>query len=123
VNDTFTDVACVDWLADALLALAEKPPFDFKWYDTSGELRVWMPAVRTERLVKLALDQIRQASATTPAVLTRQLEIFRRIASRMPEPARRALAEQADAIRDTAGLIRQDRRDLDAAYDNAQALL
>jgi uncharacterized membrane protein len=124
VNDTFTGVACVDWLADALLALAEKPPLDGKWYDASGELRVWMPAVRTERLVKLAFDQIRQASATTPAVLIRQLEIIRRIAPRIPEPARRALAEQADAIRDTAtGLVRQDRRDLDAAYEKAQAVL
>jgi uncharacterized membrane protein len=26
VNDTYTGVACVDWLADALLALAERPP-------------------------------------------------------------------------------------------------
>ena len=26
VNDTFTGVACVDWLADALLTLAERPP-------------------------------------------------------------------------------------------------
>jgi uncharacterized membrane protein len=124
VNDTFTGVACVDWLADALLALAEKPPLDGKWYDTAGELRVWMPALRTERLVKLAFDQIRQASSTNPAVLIRQLEIIRRIAPRMPEPARRALAEQANAIRDTAtGLVRQDRRDLDAAYERAQAVL
>ena len=28
VNDTFTGVACVDWLADALLTLADKPPLD-----------------------------------------------------------------------------------------------
>src|SRR5260370_5881728 len=26
VNDTFTAVACVDWLADALITLAERPP-------------------------------------------------------------------------------------------------
>ena len=102
VNDTFTGVACVDWLADALLALAENPPLEGNWYDTGGELRVWIPAVRIERLVKLAFDQIRQASATTPAVLIRQLDVIRRLAPRMPEAARRALADQADAIRDTA---------------------
>jgi uncharacterized membrane protein len=28
VNDTFTGVACVDWLADALLTLAERPPLE-----------------------------------------------------------------------------------------------
>src|SRR5262249_41209222 len=33
VNDTFTGVACVDWLADALLALNEKPPLEGNWYD------------------------------------------------------------------------------------------
>jgi uncharacterized membrane protein len=86
VNDTFTGVACVDWLADALLLLAEKPPIEGNWYDTTGELRVWIPAVRIERLVKLAFDQIRQASATTPAVLIRQLEVIRRIG---PRDARR----------------------------------
>lgn len=69
VNDTFTGVACVDGLADALLALSEQPPLDGNWYDDRGALRVWMPAVRLERLVKLAFDQIRQASASTAAVL------------------------------------------------------
>ena len=124
VNDTFTGVACVDWLADALLVLAEKPPLEGNWYDTTGELRVWIPAMRIERLVKHAFDQIRQASATTPAVLIRQLDVIRRLVPRMSESARRALAEQADAIRDTAtGLVALDRRDLDAAYSRARAAL
>jgi uncharacterized membrane protein len=124
VNDTFTGVACVDWLADALLALGEKPPLAGNWYDAAGELRVWIPAVRIERLVKLAFDQIRQASASTPAVLIRQLDVIRRLAPRMSEPARRALGEQADAIRDMASaLVALDRRDLDAAYERARTTL
>jgi uncharacterized membrane protein len=124
VNDTFTGVACVDWLADALLALAEKPPLEGNWYDLSGELRVWIPPVRIERLVKLAFDQIRQASATTPAVLIRQLDVIRRLTPRMSDPARRALADQADAIRDTAtGLVPLDRQDLNAAYERARSAL
>jgi uncharacterized membrane protein len=123
VNDTFTGVACVDWLADALLTLAEKPPLDGNWYDAAGELRVSTPAVRVERLVKLAFDQIRQASTATPAVLIRQLDVIRRLGPRMSEPARRALAEQAEAIRDTAvGLVPLDRRDLDAAYERARVV-
>jgi uncharacterized membrane protein len=124
VNDTFTGVACVDWLAEALLMLAEKPPLEGNWYDAKGELRVWTPAVRIERLIKLAFDQIRQASATTPAVLIRQLDMIRRLGPRMTEVARRALAEQLDAIRDTgAGLTPLDRRDLDAAYERARGAL
>jgi Predicted membrane protein (DUF2254) len=88
VNDTFTGVACVDWLAEALLTLAERPPLEGNWYDTGGRLRVWMPPVRLERLAKFAFDQIRQASATTPAVLIRQLDAIRRLAPRLPDGCR-----------------------------------
>lgn len=124
VNDTFTGVACVDWLADALLVLAEQPPLEGNWYDAGGELRLWQPAVRIERLVKLAFDQIRQASATTPAVLIRQLDAIRRLAPRLPPSARSTLSDQAEAIRDTAaGLVPLDRRDLDAAYKRARDVL
>jgi uncharacterized membrane protein len=124
VNDTFTGVACVDWLADALLVLAETPPIGGNWYDTTGELRVWIPAVRIERLVKLAFDQIRQASATTPAVLIRQLDVIRRVGPRMPVATRGAFAEQVEAIRDTAtALVPLDRRDLEAAYVRTRAAL
>jgi uncharacterized membrane protein len=122
VNDTFTGVASVDWLGDALLALAEQPPLEGNWYDLSGELRVWVPAVRIERLVKIAFDQIRQASTTTPAVLIRQVDIARRIAPRVPEPARRALADQVDAIHAVLpNLAEIDRRDLEAACTRARA--
>jgi len=60
VNDTFTGVACVEWLADALLTLAERPPLEGNWYDGGSRLRIWMPPVQLERLAKLAFDQIRQ---------------------------------------------------------------
>jgi uncharacterized membrane protein len=124
VNDTFTGVACVDWLADALLTLAERPPLEGNWFDTDSRLRVWMPPVRLERLAKLAFDQIRQASSTTPAVLIRQLEVICRLAPRLPIVCRRALSDQADAILETASaLVALDRRDLDAAWHRAHASL
>jgi uncharacterized membrane protein len=124
VNDTFTGVACVDWLADALLVLAERPLIEGNWYDAASELRVWLPAVRLERLVKLAFDQIRQASATTPAVLIRQLDVIRRLGPRMPDAARRALVDQTEAIRDTAtGLVALDSRDVEVAYERARTAL
>jgi uncharacterized membrane protein len=124
VNDTFTGVACVDWLADALLTLAERPPLEGNWYDTGSTLRVWMPQVRLERLVKLAFDQIRQASTMTPAVLIRQLEAIRRLAPRLPDACCQALAEQTDAIRESgAALVALDRRDLDEAWRRAHTAL
>jgi uncharacterized membrane protein len=124
VNDTFTGMACVDWIGDALLVLADEPPLEGNWYDTSGTLRVWMPTVRLERLVKLAFDQIRQAAVGTPAVLIRQLDLIRRLAPRMSGAARAALSEQADAISLLgAGFLDLDRRDLDAAYNRARTAL
>jgi uncharacterized membrane protein len=124
VNDTFTGVACVDWLADALLTLAERPPLEGNWYDSESRLRVWMPPVRLERLAKLAFDQIRQASATTPAVLIRQLEAIRRLAPRLPDSCHQVLSDQADAILETASaLVALDRRDLDAAWQRAHTVL
>jgi uncharacterized membrane protein len=124
INDTFTGVACVDWLADALLVMGEKPPLEGNWYDANGKLRVWMPALKLERLVKLAFDQIRQAAATTPAVLIRQLDVIRRLAPRMPEAGKRALADQADAIREIAhGLVALDHADLERTYELARAAI
>jgi uncharacterized membrane protein len=124
VNDTFTGVACVDWLADALLTLAEQPPLEGNWYDTASILRVWMPPVRLERLVKLAFDQIRQASTTTPAVLIRQLDAIRRLAPRLPDACRQVLSEEADSVRESgAALVTLDRRDLDAAWQRARTAL
>jgi uncharacterized membrane protein len=83
-----------------------------------------MPPVRLERLAKLAFDQIRQASSTTPAVSIRQLEAIRRLAPRLPDACRQALSDQADAILETASaLVALDRRDLDAAWHQAHAAL
>ena len=80
--------------------------------------------MRLERLVKLAFDQIRQASATTPAVLIRQLDAIRRLATRLPDACRQVLSEQADAIRESAtALVALDRRDLDAAWHRARTAL
>jgi uncharacterized membrane protein len=124
VNDTFTGVACVDWLADALLTLAERPPLKGNWYDTRGRLRIWMPAVRLERLAKFAFDQIRQASTTTPAVLIRQLDSIRRIAPRLPHHCRQTLSNQADAILESAkSLVVLDQRDLEMAWQRAHSVL
>jgi uncharacterized membrane protein len=122
VNDTFTGVACVDWLGDVLLSLAEKPPLEGNWYDLSGQLRVWMPAIRLDRLVKLAFDLIRQSSVQNPAVLIRQLDTIRRIAPRMTQPARQMLAEQVKAIRDAekSGMVALDRSDIERAVQRAR---
>lgn len=119
VNDSFTGVACVDWAGDALLVLADSPPSDTCWHDATGKIRLHVRALKLERLVKMAFDQLRQAGVDNPAVLVRMLDTIRRIAPRMPDAARRALLDQADAIREVteAGkLAKLDRADVEAAW-------
>ncbi len=120
VNDTFTGVACVDWLGDALLVVADGPRFDGCSYDAAGKLRVRVHPQRLERLVRMAFDQIRQAASDNPAVLIRILDTIRRIAPRMPgDEPRKALLEEVDAVREV-GLkeikASVDRDDLNEAW-------
>ncbi len=125
VNDTFTGVACVDWAADALLIAAEVSLSDGHWYDRAGKMRLRVPPLRLDRLVKMAFDQIRQAGADNPAVLIRILDSIRRINPRMQtEGARRALMAQADAVREAASmkvLVKLDQDDVEAAWRRARA--
>ena len=123
VNDTFTGVACVDWVGDALLVAAEAPSEESCWNDAAGKLRLRVRSVKLERLVRLGFDQIRQAGADNPAVLIRMLDTIGRIAPAMPsEAAREALHAEADAIRETAEAkvaIQLDRRDVESAWRRA----
>jgi uncharacterized membrane protein len=127
VNDTFTGVACVDWLGDALLAIAEAPAHDGCWFDRAGKLRLRVRPLRVERVLRIAFDQIRQAAADNPAVLIRMLDVIRRVAPKMPtDAARETLREEADAIREAAAakvLIQLDRKDVEAAWQKASGAL
>ncbi len=123
VNDTFTGVACVDWIGDALLIVADAARPDGCWYDAAGELRLHVRPLRVERLARMAFDQIRQASADNPAVLIRILDTMRRIAPRMHEVERHVLRAHADAIREAAAakvVVTLDRDDVEAAWQRAR---
>jgi uncharacterized membrane protein len=124
VNDTFTGVACVDWVADAVLIVADGSLSDGCWYDQKGRMRLRVPPLRLERLVKAAFDQIRQAAADNPAVLIRILDAIRRITPRIrTAAARQALIAQADAVQEAASLkvlAKLDRDDVEAAWRRAR---
>jgi uncharacterized membrane protein len=123
VNDTFTGVACVDWIGDALLVAAEAPPWDGRILDDNGKVRVRIRPVKLARLVRLSFDQIRQAAGDNPAVLVRMLDTIRRVGTQIEdEAARDALKEEAAAIRETASTkipIKLDRDDVESAWQKA----
>jgi uncharacterized membrane protein len=124
VNDTFTGVACVDWIGDALLAIAERQGWNGVLFDGEGRARVHVRPVRLDRLVRLAFDQVRQAAADNPAVLIRILEMIRRLTPKAGS-AREALLLEADAVRETAKgkvTVALDLQDIDAAWERAKAV-
>jgi uncharacterized membrane protein len=127
VNDTFTGMACVDWLGQTLMILADAPQEGGCWYDSDGHLRVRQRELRLVRLVKQAFDQVRQAGADNPAILIRMLNTIGRIAPRFQNAEdRAALMEQAAAIWETAtsrGLIKMDRDDIEAAWQQTRDVL
>jgi len=127
INDTFTGVASVDLLGEALTLLAAAPQCSGHWFDANGDLRLRIRPLLIPRLVKQAFDQIRQAAADNPAVLIRLLRTIARLAPKLPgEASQRALLEQATAVWDTANsrtLVQMDLHDIEAAWQNITANL
>jgi uncharacterized membrane protein len=127
VNDTFTALNCIDWLGDCLCRAAGDPLPDGIYRDGSGAIRLIDPAITFERLVKASFDKIRQAGRGMPAVLIRQLENLLKVAMALgPEADRGSIVRHADMIlRSSEESVpeREDRRDVQVAYDNVMAEL
>jgi uncharacterized membrane protein len=127
VNDTFTGVASVDLLGEALTILAGTRSIGGDWYDSDGELRLQVRPLVLPRLIKQSFDQIRQAAADNPAVLIRLLSTIGRLSSKMKDAEDRdALLKQATAVWETAAsrpLVTMDREDIEAAWRKANETL
>jgi uncharacterized membrane protein len=127
INDTFTGVASVDLLGEALTILAEAPQSSGRWFDTNGKLRLQVRPLLLPRLVKQAFDQIRQAAADNPAVLIRLLSTIGRLAPKLQgADGRNALVEEAAAVWETSNtkpLVKMDREDIEAAWQKTRTAL
>jgi uncharacterized membrane protein len=127
INDTFTGIASVDLLGEALTILAEAPQCNGRWFDADGKLRLQVRPLLLPRLVKQAFDQIRQAAADNPAVLIRLLSTIGRLAPKLQTAQDRgALVEQTAAVWETANtrpLVKMDREDIEAAWQKTRGEL
>jgi len=74
VNDTFTALACIDWLGDGLCKIAVGWAPRQVHRDAAGHVRVIAVTVTFRRLLERAHDKIRQAGRGMPAVMIRQLD-------------------------------------------------
>jgi uncharacterized membrane protein len=121
VNDTFTALACIDWLGDGLGKIAARWRPITVHRDAAGHLRVITVPVSFRRLVERAHDKIRQASRGMPAVMIRQLEGLTKVM------ARTTSAEQRELLLEQAAMIlrvseesvpeKADRADVRRRYD------
>jgi len=91
VNDTFTALACIDWLGDGLGKVVERPRPASVHRDPTGHVRVITVAVSFRRLVERAHEKIRQASRGMPAVMIRQLDSLSKIMARTGTAEQREL--------------------------------
>ncbi|MEO8603141.1 MAG: DUF2254 domain-containing protein [bacterium] len=82
INDPFTAMACVDWLADGLCRLAEGDMPAPERYDDKGAVRLIVDAVTFPGIADAAFNQIRQYARGSAAVTIRLLEALRVIATR-----------------------------------------
>src|ERR1700727_1949238 len=99
VNDTFTGMTCVDWIADGLCRISRSWRPQQVRRDTRGEIRVIAYQPNFDRLVQRAFDTIRQAAAGMPAIMIRQLDALAKIIEQTPDRTYQTpLLRQAEAI-------------------------
>ncbi|MDQ4504617.1 DUF2254 domain-containing protein [Sinomonas sp. ASV322] len=99
VNDTFTALTCIDWLADGLCMISERELPDGLHRDRAGAIRVIELAPSYERMVNRAYDKVRQSGVGMTAVSMRLLEgLARAVAYAQDDTQRAILHRQADMI-------------------------
>ncbi len=101
VNDTFTALACVDWLGNTLCKLARVWSPALVYRDRAGAIRVICEQVSYENLVLRSFAKIRQASRGMPALLMRQLEALKAIMEQVTD------VDQARVLMDQAAMIQR----------------
>lgn len=99
VNDTFTGMTCVDWLADCLCKIARVWAPSQVHRDRNGRIRVISDQVSFERLVQRSFEKIRQASLGMPALLIRLLDGLTTIMQQTTD------AHQARVLMDQATMV------------------
>ncbi len=126
VNDTFTALACIDWLGDGLCKIADRWRPAAVHRDAGGSVRVITVTVSFRRLVERAHDKIRQASRGMPAVMIRQLEgLVKVMAHTTSSEQRELLLEQAEMILracEESVPEQADRADVRRSYDAVVAV-
>lgn len=121
VNDTFTALTCIDWLADGLCKISERLSAESVHAGRFGWIRLIEPGSSYARIVNRAFDKIRQAGRGMPAVAIRQMDSIARILPSTRTPHQRhVLVRQAGMIlasSEDAITVAEDRADVRRRFE------
>jgi len=127
VNDTFTGMTCVDWIADCLCRIYTTWRPQRIRRDAEGNIRVIAFQPDFERLVERTFDTIRQAAVGMPAIMIRQLDAVAKVLEQVHDRNHRtALLRQAEAIqRSNLATVADpmDRDDVTERYEAVMAMV
>ncbi len=99
VNDTFTALTCIDWLAAGLGRVSGRVLDEGVYRDSTGKVRLIEFDPSYARMVNRAFDKIRQSARGAPAVLIRLIDSLGSIMLDTTSPEQRAvLRRQADMV-------------------------
>ena len=119
INDPYTAMGCLDWLAAALIRLARQDIAPRHRFDADGRLRLWVPPFDFHTLADAVFDQLRPYFAGDRNAALHMLEHISAIGAFLDDDSpRRRLREQADALREAAVAAATSRRDT-AALEQA----
>jgi uncharacterized membrane protein len=127
INDPFTAISCINWLAAVLCKVGRRDLRAPKRRGADGTVRVLKDSITFEGFLGAAFDQIRQNAQPHPSVSIRLLEVLNTIAGQVEDAVRRdALRRQADMT--FAGAMSRepqdkDREDLEACYNTVVTTL
>ena len=124
VNDPYTAVACVDNLT-AVMAYLSKANFPSKYrYDDEENLRVIVVKLDFEGVLNAAFNQIRQFSASSPAVVIRLMEALITIDKVAKKDSyKKAIRTHAKMIMDMAENQFAERNDLEDLKKRSEKIL
>ena len=103
VNDTFTALTCIDWLAAGLSRVSGRVLEEGVYRDRFGRVRLIESDPSYARMVNRAFDKVRQAARGMPAVIIRMMDaLFNIMEQTTSADQRRILARQAEMIFESA---------------------
>ncbi|MBA3564172.1 MAG: DUF2254 domain-containing protein [Gammaproteobacteria bacterium] len=124
VNDPFTAINCMNWLAGALVRLANRRTPAARRADDTGRLRLVVPRVSFKFMANTIWDRLRPYVSHDPNAAGHMMRLLGELAPQMPDQAARdVLRCHADALRAASDAVFTDCRDRELLADRHRATL